>query len=154
LGISAQQIAKSIGSTYSSDSAISNFEQNGRQFDITLRASDEYRSVIDDLKKMQIQTQTGEMVMLDGLITLETTEGAASINRFDRERKILVTANLDGAPLDTLVNKIDSALPSILGEGYHYRYTGDIERMQRRWKRLVYRIAGSCFDLSDSCGAL
>ncbi|WP_299804604.1 efflux RND transporter permease subunit, partial [Sulfuricurvum sp. RIFOXYD2_FULL_44_160] len=130
LGISAQQIAKSIGSTYSSDSAISNFEQNGRQFDITLRASDEYRSVIDDLKKMQIQTQTGEMVMVDGLITLETAEGAASINRFDRERKILVTANLDGAPLDALVNKIDSALPAILGEGYHYRYTGDIERMQ------------------------
>lgn len=140
LGISAQQIAKSIGSTYSSDSAISNFEQNGRQFDITLRASDEYRSVIDDLKKMQIQTQTGEMVMLDGLITLETTEGAASINRFDRERKILVTANLDGAPLDALVNKIDSALPSILGEGYHYRYTGDIERMQETMEAFGFTV--------------
>jgi len=140
LGISAQQIAKSIGSTYSSDSAISNFEQNGRQFDITLRASDEYRSVIDDLKKMQIQTQSGEMVMLDGLITLETTEGAASINRFDRERKILVTANLDGAPLDALVNKIDSALPAILGEGYHYRYTGDIERMQETMEAFGFTV--------------
>jgi len=140
LGISAQQIAKSIGSTYSSDSAISNFEQNGRQFDITLRASDEYRSVIDDLKKMQIQTQSGEMVMLDGLITLETTEGAASINRFDRERKILVTANLDGAPLDALVNKIDSALPAILGEVYHYRYTGDIERMQETMEAFGFTV--------------
>lgn len=89
---------------------------------------------------MQIQTQTGEMVMLDGLITLETTEGAASINRFDRERKILVTANLDGAPLDALVNKIDSALPAILGEGYHYRYTGDIERMQETMEAFGFTV--------------
>lgn len=130
LGISAEQIASSIGSTYSSDSAISNFEQNGRQFDITLRTADEYRSLTQDLKKMQIQTSEGEMVMLDGLVTLETTKGAASINRFDRERKILVTANLDGAPLDGVVSMIDEKLPAILGEGYTYRYTGDIERMQ------------------------
>lgn len=130
LGISAEQIARSIGSTYSSDSAISNFEQNGRQFDITLRTADEYRSLTQDLKKMQIQTSEGDMVMLDGLVTLETTKGAASINRFDRERKILVTANLDGAPLDGVVRMIDEKLPAILGEGYTYRYTGDIERMQ------------------------
>lgn len=130
LGISAEQIARSIGSTYSSDSAISNFEQNGRQFDITLRTADEYRSLTQDLKKMQIQTSEGEMVMLDGLVSLETTKGAASINRFDRERKILVTANLDGAPLDGVVSMIDEKLPAILGEGYTYRYTGDIERMQ------------------------
>ncbi|OHD88550.1 efflux RND transporter permease subunit [Sulfuricurvum sp. RIFCSPLOWO2_12_FULL_43_24] len=130
LGISAQEIARAIGSTYSSDSAISNFEQNGRQFDITLRTGDEYRSLMKDLKKMQIQTASGEQVMLDGLVTLETTEGAASINRFDRERKILVTANLNGAPLDSIVSMIDEKLPPILGEGYQYRYTGDIERMQ------------------------
>lgn len=130
LGITAQQIARSIGSTYSSDSAISNFEQNGRQFDITLRTGDEYRSLMQDLKKMQIQTQSGEMVMLDGLVSLDKTEGAASINRYDRERKILVTANLNGAPLDSIVSKIDEKLPPILGAGYHYRYTGDIERMQ------------------------
>lgn len=130
LGISADQIAHAIGSTYSSDSAISNFEQNGRQFDITLRTGDEYRSLLSDLKKMQIQTPSGEMVMLDGLVTLETTKGAASINRYDRERKILVTANLDGAPLDSIVSMIDAKLPKILGEGYTYRYTGDIERMQ------------------------
>jgi len=130
LGISAQQIAQSIASTYSSDSAISNFEQNGRQFDITLRTGDEYRSLISDLKKMQIMTPEGEMVMLDGLVSLENTQGAASINRYDRERKILVTANLDGALLDDVVSMIDEKLPPLLGEGYTYRYTGDIERMQ------------------------
>ncbi len=140
LGISAQQIANAIGSAYSSDSAISNFEENGRQFDITLRFGDEYRSMINDMKKIQLQTSTGELVMLDGLITLETTEGAASINRFDRERKILVTSNLDGAPLASIVSMLDDKLPALLGDGYRYRYTGDIERMQETMQAFGFTV--------------
>lgn len=140
LGITAHQIAAAIGSAYSSDSAISNFEQNGRQFDITLRFADEYRFMLNDLKKMQIQSPSGEMVMLDGLIELNSSEGAASINRFDRERKILVTSNLDGAPLDALVRMIDEELPALLGEGYHYRYTGDIERMQETMEAFGFTV--------------
>ncbi len=130
LGINAKTISNAINASYSSDSAISNFEQEGRQFDITLRNGDQYRKTINDLKKIQIQSASGELISLDGLVNLEETKGTASINRFDRERKILVTSNLDGAPLDSIVTMIDSKLPTLLGEGYHYRYTGDIERMQ------------------------
>jgi HAE1 family hydrophobic/amphiphilic exporter-1 len=130
LGITAKEISNAINAAYSSDSAISNFEQEGRQFDITLRTSDAYRQTIDDLKRIQIPSASGDLISLDGLVNLDVTQGTASINRFDRERKILITSNLDGAPLDTIVNMIDTKLPAILGEGFHYRYTGDIERMQ------------------------
>lgn len=130
LGITASAIASAINAAYSSDSAISNFEQEGRQFDITLRNADEYRRTLEDIKKIHIASVSGELISLDGLVHLESTQGTASINRFDRERKILVTSNLDGAPLDSIVTMIDSKLPAILGEGYNYRYTGDIERMQ------------------------
>ena len=130
MGISAQQIASLLGAAYSSDRAISNFEDQGRQYDITLRLADNYRKNIQDIKTMQIKTPDGSFVALDGLIHFEMRDGAASINRFNRERKILVTANLDGAPLNDIVNKIDEAMKTMLPEGYHYRYTGDIERMQ------------------------
>ncbi|HEX5624345.1 MAG TPA: efflux RND transporter permease subunit [Sulfuricurvum sp.] len=130
LGITATQISNAVASAYSSDSAISNLEEEGRQFDITLRFADEYRAMTDDLKKMQIQTASGALVSLDGLVNIETMSGAASINRYDRERKILITSNLDGAPLNDIVQTIDEKLPSLLKEGYRYRYTGDIERMQ------------------------
>jgi HAE1 family hydrophobic/amphiphilic exporter-1 len=130
LGISTQTISRAINSTYSGDTAISNFEEKGRQFDITLRNADEYRIMLTDLQKLQIPTPSGDLVFLDGLINLETANGAASINRFDRERKILITSNLTDAPLNTIVAMIDNKLPSLLPQGYHYRYIGDIERMQ------------------------
>jgi len=140
LGITANEISGAINAAYSSDSAISNFEEEGRQFDITLRFADEYRHLIDDLKKMQIHSSSGELISLDGLVKLETIEGSASINRFDRERKILVTSNLSGAPLDAVVTMIDTKLPEILGEGYHYRYTGDIERMQETMEAFGFTV--------------
>lgn len=140
LGISARDIAGAVNTSYSSDSAVSNFEQEGRQFDITLRNADQYRQSIDDLKKIQLQSASGESVSLDGLVNLESIQGTASINRFDRERKILVTSNLDGAPLDAIVSMIDDKLPAILGEGYHYRYTGDIERMQETMEAFGFTV--------------
>ena len=68
---------------------------------------------------------TGEFVSLEGLVKFEATEGAASINRFDRERKIMVTSNLYEVPLNEVVAVIDEALEE-LPAGYSYRYTGDI----------------------------
>jgi HAE1 family hydrophobic/amphiphilic exporter-1 len=139
-GITAQQISAAINSAYSSDSAISNFEQEGRQFNITLRVADEYRTMTSDLKRMQIQSRSGEMISLDGVVKLETTKGAASINRFDRERKILITSNLNGAPLDSIVSMIDEKLPPLLDAGYRYRYTGDIERMQETMQAFGFTV--------------
>lgn len=141
LGISAKSISYAISAAYSGENTVSNFEQEGRQFDITLRYADQYRKTIDDLKKIQISSSSGELISLDGLVNLEITKGTASINRFDRERKILVTSNLNGVPLDSIVTLIDSKLPPLLGDGYHYRYTGDIERMQETIEAFGFTVA-------------
>lgn len=128
-GVSANEIAGILGAVYSSDRAVSYYEENGRQFDITLRFADQYRTDIGDLKKLQIRSQNGNFVPLEGLVNFEPSTSIASINRFDRERKVMVTANLFGASLDSVMKSIDSNISTILPAGYHYRYTGDIENM-------------------------
>ncbi|MDD3463712.1 MAG: efflux RND transporter permease subunit, partial [Sulfurospirillaceae bacterium] len=129
VGVSVKDIATILGSAYSSDSAISYYEDNGRQFDITLRFGDTFRKSVEDLKKLQVRNGSGEFVSLEGLIVLEEGTGTASINRFDRERKVLVTANLFGISLDKIVEVVDANIKDILPEGYRYRYTGDVENM-------------------------
>ena len=155
LGITAKEISNALNAAYSSDSAISNFEQEGRQFDITLRTSDQYRQTIDDLKRIQIQSASGDLISLDGLVNLDVTQGTASINRFDRERKILVTSNLDGAPLDAIVKMIDTKLPAILGREFslslYRRYRTNAGNDGGLW---IYGGTRSHFDLSDPCRTL
>jgi HAE1 family hydrophobic/amphiphilic exporter-1 len=129
-GVSAEHIAGVLASAYSSDRAISYFEEKGRQFDITLRFEDKYRKSIDDMKKLQVRSSDGTFVSLEGLVSFEMHEGAASINRFDRERKVLVTGGLFGESLDNVVKFIDENIVKLLPPGYNYRYTGDVENME------------------------
>ncbi|WP_309496257.1 efflux RND transporter permease subunit [Sulfurovum sp.] len=128
-GVSAQEIAGILSSAYSSDRAISYYEENGREFDITIRFEDQYRNSIDDIKKLQIKNRDGEFVSIEGLINFEEHEGTASINRFDRERKVMVTSGIYGASLDSIMAVVDEKIGDMLPDGYNYRYTGDIENM-------------------------
>ncbi len=129
-GVNANEIAKILSSAYSSDRAISYYEENGRQFDITLRFDDKYRTSIDDIKKLQVKTKSGDFISLEGLITFEQTQSVASINRFDRERKIMVTSGIFGESLDAVMTNIEQEIKEILPEGYSYRFTGDVENMK------------------------
>lgn len=130
VGVSVQDIVAILGSAYSSDSAVSYYEDNGKQFDITLRYGDDFRSSLEDLKKLHVRNADGQFVALEGLLSFEESLGAASINRFDRERKVLVTANIYQIPLDDVVIKVKEKMAEILPEGYHYRFTGDVENME------------------------
>lgn len=130
VGVSVKEIAAILGSAYSSESAVSYYEDNGRQFDITVRLKDDFRSSIDDLKKLQVRNANGQFVALEGLIELHESMGNASINRFDRERKVLVTANIFNTSLDKIVQVINAKMGDILPQGYHYRFTGDVENME------------------------
>ena len=130
VGVSVEQIASILGSAYSSESAVSYYEDNGRQFDITVRLKDDFRSSLDDLKKLQVRNSNGQFVALEGLIEIKESLGNASINRFDRERKVLVTANIFNTSLDKIVEVINEKMPEILPKGYNYRFTGDVEDME------------------------
>ncbi len=129
-GVSAQEIAGILGATFSSDLSISNYEENGKQFNVTLRFSDANRKTINDLKKLQIRTSSGNFIPLEGLINFEEDLCAVAINRFDRERKILVKANLSGAPLNSIVENMNQKLNKVLKDGYTFKFTGDIQRMK------------------------
>ena len=129
VGVSVEEIASILASAYSSESAVSYFEDNGRQFDITVRLKDASRSSLDDLKKLQVRNSSGQFVAIDGLIEIKENFGNASINRFDRERKVLVTANIFNTSLDKIVEIVNAKMPEILPLGYNFRYTGDVENM-------------------------
>lgn len=130
VGVSAKDIASVLATAYSSDIATSYFEENGRQFSITVRFEDKYREKIDELKKLKIRNSNGDFIALDGILKIEEGEGAASINRFDRERKVLVTANIFNISLDKAVILVKENINEILPKGYHYRFTGDVEYME------------------------
>ncbi len=129
-GVSSNDIALSLNAAFSSEIKISNFEDKGREYDITLRFDDKYRQSIKDIKKMMVTNNQGQLIPLESLVKIEEGTSVASVNRYDRSRKVLVTAlKREDVPLDTIVKELDAHLPEILPSQYEYRFTGEIERM-------------------------
>jgi HAE1 family hydrophobic/amphiphilic exporter-1 len=140
-GVPAQAIAAVLGSAYSSDSPLSYYEEGGREFDITMRLDDKYRDTIESIKRLQVRNKQGQMVALEGLIAFKETTALASINRYDMERKVMVTSGLFGVSLNSVMDDISAKLEPLLPTGYNYRFTGDIENMQDTAKAFAGAIA-------------
>jgi HAE1 family hydrophobic/amphiphilic exporter-1 len=71
----------------------------------------------------------GESAFVDGLIDFKEDSGVASVNHYDRERKILVTSNLSGVSLKNIVDELTAKIDKIMPQGYTYKLGGDAERM-------------------------
>ncbi|MEA3227476.1 MAG: efflux RND transporter permease subunit [Campylobacterota bacterium] len=129
LGISASQISQAIAVAFSSDLEISYFEESGKQYNISLRFNDKNRVSIEDIKKIQLRSANGELVYLDGLVTLTEGKALASINHFDRQRQVTVFADLFGLDLGGAVSYTNAEIKNLLPPSVTYRFTGFAEEM-------------------------
>lgn len=129
LGISASDIAFAVSTAFSSDLEISYFEEKGKQYNITLRFDDDNRVTIEDIKKIQLRTKSGELVYLDGLVTFSNSAALATINHFDRQRQVIVYADLFGLDLGSSVAYTKEAIDKLLPPTVTYRFTGFAEEM-------------------------
>ena len=134
LGISASQISQAIAIAFSSDLEISHFDEDGKQYNITLRFDDAHRISIQDIKKIQLRAKDGRLVYLDGLVHFTHTKSLASIYHFNRERQVSVYADLFGLDLGGAVKYTKEKIDSLMPKGVSYRFTGFAEEMVKTGK--------------------
>lgn len=134
LGVSAQEISGIISTALSSDRAISQFEEAGKQYDITLRFSDENRKTVDDLKSLEVKSARGDFVPLEGVVNFTETEGPVSINHYNRQRQITVMANIQGIGLGSAVDTALDGIEDDLEHGMKHQLLGMAEEMKKMGK--------------------
>jgi HAE1 family hydrophobic/amphiphilic exporter-1 len=134
LGISATQIASAIATAFSSDIAISHFEESGKQYDITLRFDDTHRRSLEDLNKIQLRAKNGKLVFLSGLVEITKGTSQASIYHFNRQRQVTIYADLFGLDLGGAVNYTKAKIDTLLPKDVSYRFTGFAEEMGKTGK--------------------
>lgn len=128
-GVSASQIAEAIAIAFSSDLEISYFEESGKQYDITLRFSDESRVSLEDIKKLHVRSKDGKLIYLDGLVEFKDSHALGAINHFDRQREVTIFADLFGLDLGGSIQYTKEKIDSLLPAGVEYRFTGFAEEM-------------------------
>jgi HAE1 family hydrophobic/amphiphilic exporter-1 len=113
LGVSAGNIAMTVNSLVAGED-VTTFESEGERYDVRLRLLAENRNQSDDLAKIMVSSNRGQLVELANLITIEETTGPVQIDRRKRMREITVVANLTAdLPLGPAMAAIDEIVAGV-----------------------------------------
>ena len=92
LGVRIGDIAQSLN-TLVAGQKVSTFNAGTDQYDVRVRAIGEFRANADGLKRMLVASSKVGWVSLDNLVRIEEGTGPSSIERYNRQRQVMLVAN-------------------------------------------------------------
>ncbi|MBR4838109.1 MAG: efflux RND transporter permease subunit [Bacteroidales bacterium] len=137
-GVSMEEFNHFVEAAFSGEK-LSEIYEGQRSFDLVLRYSDEYVNNIELLKSAMINTETGAMVPLENVAEIVSVGGPNSISRENVQRKIVVSANVSGRDVVSVVNEIKEKVADeiVLPEGYTIEYGGQFQSAKDASKVLL-----------------
>lgn len=100
-----------------------------RSFDLVLRLNKDYTETTEGIRSALIDTYDGKKVPLEQVADIISVSGPSSISRENVQRKIVISANVAGRDLRSVVNEIQHTINQqiVLPEGYRIEYGGQFE---------------------------
>ncbi len=146
LGTTVQNIGQLLRNKLQGDIA-TELARRDRKVDIRVRALDEERQTIDDLKQMVISPASYPVpVSLESVAEIRTVDGPAEIRRLDQQRVAVISANLEGRDLGSVVGEIEEALVDLpLPEGFAVSMGGQNEEMVRSFESMKFALLLAVF---------
>ncbi len=138
LGISVSQIANTV-STAMSGSVASLFSdpKTGNQYNILVRLSEDYRTNLEDLKKLTVVTNTGQTIPIENFVTVSMTKSPVQIDRKYQQRLVDVTANVFGRDLGSVADDIKAKLAGLeKPPGFEIQMSGNVEQQGKTFNSL------------------
>lgn len=126
-GITLPQFSEFINVALSGQ-VVSQVNENGRIFDLTVKVDDRKRSSMEEIGELTIDAN-GRKIPLHYVAEILPLVGPNTISRENVQRKIVVSANVAGRDLKGVVNDIRKTVSEqiTLPEGYHVEYGGQFE---------------------------
>jgi heavy metal efflux system protein len=151
LGLSITAVQDVIGAAIGGREAGMVFEGD-RRFPIIVRLTDQVRENVEALKNLPVplpaSVQTGRTpaVLLKQVARFESADGPNQISRENGKRRVVVTANIRGRDIGSLVAEAQDRVASQvqLPPGYWVEWGGQFENLANARQRLMIVVPG-CF---------
>ena len=127
-GITLPQFAAYVNAALGGE-VVSQVQDGGKTFDLTVRMADEDINSIDHIRNMLIDTADGRQVCLSDVADIFSYAGPNTISRENAQRKLVVSANAQGRDLRSVVNDMRQSIETNvkLPDGYRVEYGGQFE---------------------------
>jgi len=153
LGLSMSAVQDVIGAAIGGREAGVVFEGD-RRFPIIVRLNDQVRENIEALKNLPVplpsaaQTGRAPAILLKQVARFELSEGPNQISRENGKRRVVVTANVRGRDIGSLVAEVQEKVTQKvqLPAGYWITWGGQFENLAAARQRLMIVVPG-CFFL-------
>ncbi len=119
--------------------SVSDVFEGEKRFPLVIRYNDETRGSIEGIKNSMIDTWDGMKVPLSFVADIESSSGPNAINRENVKRKIVVSVNVAGRDVGSVVGDIRKTIDDniILPDNYHIELGGQFESAERATHRLI-----------------
>jgi HME family heavy-metal exporter len=111
-----------------------------KSFDILLRASEEDRTNLENIRNSFVHTPEGNLIPLEQVAHIEYEKGINAVSHENTQRRITVSSNIQGRDLGTTVQEIQSRIGNEikLPQGYFIEYGGQHEAQQASSRLIAF----------------
>ncbi len=115
------------------------FTSNGKRYDIRVRLDEADRSNAQDIEKITVRNQFGELIPLSEVVTLEEKSTLFSITRKNRERAISIYANpAIGHSQSEALKEVRKIGKEVLPDGYRMVFSGGSQAFKESNQSLIF----------------
>lgn len=139
LGVRAGDVAQALN-IMSAGQIVSTFSENSEQYDVVVRAEEEFRRDRSYLPWFTVGSSNGGTVGLDRVVKLDEGLSPSSINRLNRLRQVTVSAGLppNSSESDAISKLQGFAAELQMGPEYITGVTGQSKELQKAYESFMY----------------
>ncbi len=134
-GVMTADIARTLGVLVGGQTVCTYEDEDGDAVNLRVRLPLSLRQRPEQVGRLNLSKHEPDgtlcLIPLGALVSYQRSSTPAEINRQDLNREVVISANLDGLPLGTAVNKIREAAADLkLAKGYRIIFSGEAEDMK------------------------
>lgn len=138
-GISLHDFMEHIDMAYAGEK-VGQIYEGQKSFDLVVRYDEENRNSIEAIRNSYINTGDGKMIPLSYVANIYEATSPNSVSREKVQRKIVLSANVSGRDLRSVVNDIQAEINNNVQfpEGYYVEYGGQFKSEERATRLLLF----------------
>ncbi len=133
LNVNVGSIANAIRVLVGGDDQVSTYREGDDRYDVQLRAQPQYRNSPAALDRLFVPSSTLGSVKLSNVASFEESTGPSQIERYNRQRQVMILANVaPGYALSDVINVLNQEVSALnMPAGYASGLTGRSREFER-----------------------
>jgi len=141
VGVDIETIGRTL-ETLLGGRQVTRFKREGKQYDVIVQLEERDRNTPADLTAIYVRAKDGRLVQLSNLVSVRETVAAKELNHFDRQRAVILSANVaPGQSLGDALEYLEAAAGKVLPTSARTTLDGQSREFRESGATLAFTFA-------------